>query len=852
MLRFRRTWQGSAVVFLAAAFTAPVWAQVAVNPTGGGNVPVLKLQHSPDNPILPPAHPPFDQIPPIPMPEGEPVRNGPPDRSLMMHDALAGRTTLLPLDRTISQLGGTGPGSLPMDGAGEVPDVNNGFGTNSPAGALGSFPAAANCKLIMRFTDTLGNQWFFAGSGSMQDPGVVLTASHCVYTRTFVSGGITRTVNNWADAIWVYPGWDGNSANGPFGNPNGNEVIQNFGWMTGTNYIASTDWINNGGFDFDVGLIACHDRSAGSLTGWYGWTWGFDCAFAQGRTYFNYSYPAENCGGGLHTGTTMYFWGGTWDSCPGNQLQLTTTAGCATAVWGGMSGSGAYYFEGSDRRVHAVCSNSNRSTIGRYAKLWDQFSTSMDTFKFNTRGTGFDPEVLRFRTAATVAQAGTSFPAGSNVFVANNSYGDPASQTYTLNVYLSTNNDISAGDTLLATWNYTLDFAPNSGITFNVPGPFIPASVPPGNYWIGVILTAPGDVDGNNNDTDTWDAQPVTITAAAPSNDTCSGVIALGLNAPFYGNNSTAGTDITVACASSSRDVWFSFTPGCSGDYQFTTCGSTPDTVLSIHSTCGGATLACNDDDFNVHCNSGYIRDSWINLALTSGTTYYIRVATFGTTSAGGNYAVQVNFATPAHDNCGSALAVGDGVYPYSNCNTNTDGPSEPVDCNFFGEPNIGSDLWYRYTAPVTGNAVAALCGSGYDTDLAVYGSSCPLVSGTVIACNDDDLNTHCAASIRDSWVTWPVVVGQQYLVRVGGYAALQGPGILTLSSTAGGGCGSADYDCDGDIGTDADIEAFFACLAGNCPAPPCTSSADFDGDGDIGTDADIEAFFRVLAGGPC
>jgi hypothetical protein len=64
--------------------------------------------------------------------------------------------------------------------------------------------------------------------------------------------------------------------------------------------------------------------------------------------------------------------------------------------------------------------------------------------------------------------------------------------------------------------------------------------------------------------------------------------------------------------------------------------------------------------------------------------------------------------------------------------------------------------------------------------------------------------------------------------------------------------CGSADFDCDGDIGTDADIESFFACLAGSCPPPPCTSNADFNGDGDIGTDADIEAFFRVLAGGNC
>ena len=60
----------------------------------------------------------------------------------------------------------------------------------------------------------------------------------------------------------------------------------------------------------------------------------------------------------------------------------------------------------------------------------------------------------------------------------------------------------------------------------------------------------------------------------------------------------------------------------------------------------------------------------------------------------------------------------------------------------------------------------------------------------------------------------------------------------------------SADFNGDGDSGTDADIEAFFACIAGNC----CSTcgSADFNGDGDTATDADIEAFFRVLAGGNC
>jgi hypothetical protein len=77
----------------------------------------------------------------------------------------------------------------------------------------------------------------------------------------------------------------------------------------------------------------------------------------------------------------------------------------------------------------------------------------------------------------------------------------------------------------------------------------------------------------------------------------------------------------------------------------------------------------------------------------------------------------------------------------------------------------------------------------------------------------------------------------------------------LRLSLSPGLGIGlrrvcAADFDGDGDIGTDADIEAFFACLSGNCCAS--CESADFNGDGDTGTDADIESFFRVLAGGAC
>jgi hypothetical protein len=78
------------------------------------------------------------------------------------------------------------------------------------------------------------------------------------------------------------------------------------------------------------------------------------------------------------------------------------------------------------------------------------------------------------------------------------------------------------------------------------------------------------------------------------------------------------------------------------------------------------------------------------------------------------------------------------------------------------------------------------------------------------------------------------------------------GAAIVDMGATEFAGTCDADFNCDGDVATDADIEAFFACLAGNCPGAECGSGADFNADGDVATDADIESFFRVLAGRSC
>jgi hypothetical protein len=132
--------------------------------------------------------------------------------------------------------------------------------------------------------------------------------------------------------------------------------------------------------------------------------------------------------------------------------------------------------------------------------------------------------------------------------------------------------------------------------------------------------------------------------------------------------------------------------------------------------------------------------------------------------------------------------------------------------------------------------AVAAIS-SQANAQLSIIWSTIDGGGGT---CAGGSLTLHCTIGQHDA--------GSQ---MTGGGLSLAG-GYWARGTNPGPTCGSADFNCDGDTGTDQDIEAFFACLVGNCPSLPCTSNADFNGDGDTGTDQDIEAFFRVLVGQPC
>jgi len=109
----------------------------------------------------------------------------------------------------------------------------------------------------------------------------------------------------------------------------------------------------------------------------------------------------------------------------------------------------------------------------------------------------------------------------------------------------------------------------------------------------------------------------------------------------------------------------------------------------------------------------------------------------------------------------------------FNNLNATLDAP-DTTDCNAH---QFGGDIWFEMTAWATGYAYARFCDVEYDANLEVYpGDVCPTREnrGTVdpIRCNDDGCPQLLTSwpQLHGSATSWPVVTGEKYLIRVGGW----------------------------------------------------------------------------------
>lgn len=142
--------------------------------------------------------------------------------------------------------------------------------------------------------------------------------------------------------------------------------------------------------------------------------------------------------------------------------------------------------------------------------------------------------------------------------------------------------------------------------------------------------------------------------AESPSNDGCSGPLAVGLET-VTGDTGDASNDGEASCGASadSPDVWFLFTVPFDGLFFATSNGSGFDTVISSHSGCPGTAanqIDCNDDSYGLW--------SSIRIEALSGEQVLIRLA--GAANASGSYQLTVE----SEASIGGRITADDGGAP--------------------------------------------------------------------------------------------------------------------------------------------------------------------------------------------
>ena len=242
------------------------------------------------------------------------------------------------------------------------------------------------------------------------------------------------------------------------------------------------------------------------------------------------------------------------------------------------------------------------------------------------------------------------------------------------------------------------------------------------------------------------------------ANDFPAGAVVLndGANGPFDNTNTLAqnAAGFSTPCglgSSGAHDLFFLYTPSCTGTVDMTTCNGTATTALGelndsqiVIYDPAGAVIGCNDDANGTTCGTNGYQSTVTGVPVTAGQVYLVRVAGYGTADIGFfNIFVTPHSAIAASSGAGcsaggNVLTLTSGL-PVLGTNFTVDASgANPFDGAIMAFDvagsvviNFGCDLYLNPLAaqlipaaydgfgnisiPVSLPAVAALCGASFD-----------------------------------------------------------------------------------------------------------------------------------------
>jgi hypothetical protein len=270
-------------------------------------------------------------------------------------------------------------------------------------------------------------------------------------------------------------------------------------------------------------------------------------------------------------------------------------------------------------------------------------------------------------------------------------------------------------------------------------------------------------------------AFPGLATAAAPANDDQADALEL----PRFEFASADTSDATIEAdelltendpdgltctADGTRDadgavmghtVWY-FVKGTGDDITVSSFDSDFDSVLAVYDE-NGDLVGCEDD---LYSGDDFVSTGG-HVVIPSETGKFYMVQVGGNGNESGDATVIATDSVPANDDRADAedLTGASGPLVRDNVGATVE-PGEDVKCEVTGS-NVGSTVWFKYTAPAPGTAT--FTSTGFDTVLQVYRGA----ETVPLACNDDGI----PGQAGPSRVSVKVTAGT-YLVQVGGYEA--------------------------------------------------------------------------------